>query len=429
MQPVSSRNNVSSPHTVTVLGAGIVGLSIALRLHLDGFSVTVIERGEPMHGASFGNAGYLTEANIFPPASPDMLRQLPKLILSKDGPLVVRPHYAMRMIPWAVKAVAALRPASYQHIVSGLARLTSLAYDSFEDLVGAADARHLLTRDGGLIAFRTLAGLESKSRALLPLWKKFGFDVELASAECIRHMEPALSKAIVGGLHFRHAGRCSNPRGLGERYEQRLRAGGVRFLRDEVRQVDEAEDGVRIHTSTGSIFSDRVVLAMGFQTAALLRKMGVRVPLASERGYHLMLPASGVGLKRPVVFGEPHFMATPMDEGLRLAGTAEFAQADSRPDMRRAWMLGRLARQYLPDLNDDGAQPWMGVRPSLPDGLPAIGILNHSSGIAYAFGHAHTGLTLSAITARCISSLLQKREPPVDTSPYCVERFLHTDHR
>lgn len=428
MQQQTAGNGADLSHTVTVLGAGIVGLSIALRLHLDGFNVTVIEKGEPMRGTSFGNAGYITEANIFPPASPDMLRQLPKLMLSKDGPLVIKPGYAPKMIPWTAKAVAVLKPDSYQRIVSGLARLTSVAYDSFEDLVVAADAKRLLTREGGLIAFRTLAGLESKSRAL-PIWNSFGLDVERVSADCIRQMEPALSQEIVGGIHFKNSGRCSNPRGLGELYERRLRAGGVRFMREEVRLVEDTGSGVRIHTSTGSVSSGRVVLAMGFQTAALLRKIDVRVPLASERGYHLMLPTSGVCLNRPVVFGEPHFMATPMDEGLRLAGTAEFAYADSQPDMQRAWMLLRLARQYLPDLDGDGAKPWMGVRPSLPDGLPAIGILKNARGIAYAFGHAHTGLTLSAITARCVSALLQDRTPPVDTSPYRVERFLRTGNR
>ncbi|WP_159462594.1 NAD(P)/FAD-dependent oxidoreductase [Caballeronia glebae] len=411
---------------VTVLGAGIVGLSIALRLHLDGFKVTVVEKSEPMQGVSFGNAGYLSEANIFPPASPDMLRQLPKFMLSKDGPLVIKPDYATKMLPWAVKAVSALKPNSYQNILSGLASLTSVAYASFSELLEAANAVHLLTREGGLVAFRTLAGLEAKSRAL-PTWNSFGLAAERLSADLIRDMEPELSNEIVGGIFFKNSGRCSNPRALGELYARRLIEDGVRFVRDEVRGIEDVGSNVRIHTCTETITAERVVLAMGFQTGALLAKFDVKVPMVSERGYHLMLPRAGVRLQRPVVFGEPHFAATPMDEGLRLAGTAEFARADAPPNMERAHMLARLAKRYLPNLSGIDATPWMGVRPSLPDGLPAIGVMRSSPRVAYAFGHAHNGLTLSAITARCMSALLQGLAAPVDLQPYRLERFLQTD--
>ncbi|PRY05947.1 FAD-binding oxidoreductase [Paraburkholderia sp. BL25I1N1] len=421
------KNNGAASRGVTVLGAGIVGLSIALKLHLDGFKVTVVEKGEPMHGTSYGNAGYLSEANIFPPASPHMLRQLPKFMLSKEGPLVIKPDYATKMIPWAIKAVAALKPASYQDILTGLASLTTLAYESFDELLTAANAQQLLTREGGLVAFRTLAGLQAKCRSL-PIWNSFGLAAERISAELITEMEPELSKDMVGGIFFKNSGRCSNPRGLGELYVKRLRKAGVEFNTDEVRGIENVDSGVRIHTASGSFVTDRVVLTMGFQTGALLQRLDIKVPLVSERGYHLMLPSSDVRLKRPIVFGEPHFAATPMDEGLRLAGTAEFARADSQPNMDRAWMLLKLAKRYLPNVNEADATPWMGVRPSLPDGLPAIGLMRNAPRIAYAFGHAHNGLTLSAITARCVSALMQGKEAPVDLEPYRLERFLHHEH-
>ncbi|MEX3815342.1 NAD(P)/FAD-dependent oxidoreductase [Paraburkholderia sp. BR13439] len=409
--------------SVAVLGAGIIGLSIALRLHLDGFKVIVVEKVVPMGGASSGNAGYLSEANIFPPASPDMLKQLPKFILSKDGPLLIEPSYAAKMIPWAVRAVSALKPNSYQNIVSGLADLTSLAYASFDELTADAGAGHLLSRKGGLVAFRTLSALEAKSRAL-PIWNSFGLEAHRISADAIRDLEPELNEDMVGGILFPNSGRCSNPRGLGELYAQRLRACGVAFVRDEVRLVEDAERGVRIHTVSGSkILCKRVVLAMGFETGALLQRLNIKVPLVAERGYHLMLPTAGIRLQRPIVFGEPHFAATPMDEGVRLAGTAEFARADSPPNMSRATMLLRLAKRYLPKLAGDDGVPWMGVRPSLPDGLPAIGVLRNSPRIAYAFGHAHNGLTLSAVTARCVSALLQENKPPVALHRYRLERF------
>jgi glycine/D-amino acid oxidase-like deaminating enzyme len=412
----------SQPRTVTVVGAGIIGLSIALQLHLDGFEVTVVDKGEPMRGTSFGNAGYLSEANVFPPASPDLLRQLPKLMLSRDGPLVIKPSYAAIMVPWALKAVSALKPDSYRTILDGLATLTRVAYDSFGALTDAAGASHLLTRDGALVVFKTPAAFEAKSRSL-PVWNSVGVSAERISAERIQDLEPALSKDMIGGIYFRNAGRCSNPRGLGELYARRLREAGVRFVREQVRSVEQTDSGTLVHTTSSPIQTDLAVLACGFHTGALLQRMRIRVPLVSERGYHLMLPDAGIRLQRPVVFGEPLFVATPMDEGLRLAGTAEFARADSAPNMARAWMLLQLVEQYLPGVNGEGGTPWMGVRPSLPDGLPAIGALSDAPRIAYAFGHAHNGLTLSAITAQCVAALMQDRAPPVDMAAYRLDRF------
>ena len=167
----------------------------------------------------------------------------------------------------------------------------------------------------------------------------------------------------------------------------------------------------------------RVVVCAGFWSGKLLQPYFGRVPLASERGYHLMLPTPGVRVNRPIVFGEPHFAATPMEEGLRLAGTAEFAAPETPANFGRAMMLLRLSRRYLGPLNEAGARPWMGVRPSLPDGLPAIGRVRGHPAIHYAFGHAHNGLTLAAITAACVAAQVRGDKTPVDATALDLARF------
>lgn len=413
----------NAPGSAIVVGAGIVGLSIALRLRMDGHPVTVIDNNAPMSGVSSGNAGYLSEANIFPPATPDLLRRLPRLLLDKDGPLVVQPRYALRLLPWAWRAVAALRPQPYQAVLSNMAALTGQAIAAFDELTREASAQHLVSRDGGLVAFRSEAALDAKCRAL-PVWNSYGLAAERVSAASVRELEPALCQDIAGGIFYPNAGRCSNPRSLGEHYARRLVELGGAILRDEVRAVRQAAPGrAEVVTAHGTHSAASVVVAAGYRSGPLLAELGYRVPLAAERGYHLMLPDAGISLRRPVVFGEPYFAATPMDEGLRLAGTAEFAHADAKPDMRRATMLLRLARAYLPGIRGTVARPWMGVRPSFPDGMPAIGRVGHAPSVFYAFGHAHSGLTTSAITARCMSSLVRDMPPPLELSAFRLERF------
>lgn len=409
--------------TVAVVGGGIVGLSAAMQLQADGFEVTVVERDTPMQACSAGNAGYLSEANIFAPASPDMLWQLPRLMLAKAGPLVIRPSYLPQLLSWGRHALAGLQPPSQLRITDTLAAMTRLAYPALSDLAGRAGARGLLSRDGGLVAFKTQAAWQKKL-ALLDTWNSRGLSVRRVSADEIAALEPALSSDIVGGLFFQNSGRCSQPQGLGLRYAEHLAAHGARIVRDEVHAVlPEAHGGVRVQGRHQVLHCDQVVVCGGYWSGALMQPFFRQVPLASERGYHLMLPRSGVSLSRPVVFGEPHFAATPMDHGLRLAGTAEFARWDAPPAWSRAHMLLSLARQYLPGLDGAEARPWMGVRPSLPDGLPAIGTVPGAPSIHYAFGHAHNGLTLSAITAHCVSALVNRQPAPVDVSALSLARF------
>ena len=409
--------------SVIVVGAGIVGLSIALRLQMDGFKVTVVDKNTPMRGVSCGNAGYLSEANIFPPATPDLVRQLPKLVLDKDGPLVVKPSYVPTLLPWAWRAVSALKPEPYRQVLGSLSKLTAGAIASFEEFAKEARAQHLISREGGLMVFRSRAALEAKCRSL-PVWNSQGLAAERVSADQVSDMEPALTKSILGGIYFPNAGRCSNPRGLGELYAKRLQEAGAEFVTAEVHDVLTVASGnACVATAAGNFIAESVVLAAGFATKPLLERFGYKVPLASERGYHLMLPGSGVALRRPVVFGEPFFAATPMDEGLRLAGTAEFAHPDAKPNMARADMLLALAKPYLPGIDGRDAQPWMGVRPSFPDGMPAIGQVSGASNIFYAFGHSHIGLTTSAITARCVVSLIKGLPAPVDLTPFRLGRF------
>jgi D-amino-acid dehydrogenase len=408
---------------VIVIGAGIVGLSIALQLQLDGYKVTVVDQSPAMQGCSAGNAGYLSQANIFPPATPDLLLKLPKLLLDKEGPLVIKPSYFGKMVPWSLRAVSALKPAPYAKTVNALSSLITRSQESMALLAAQADASHLLSTEGGLIAYRTDEAFKAKQKAI-PVWRDHGVEVETLTREKTLDMEPALAKDIVGAIHFAHSGRCSNPQGLGLLYLEQLKRSGASFIQDRVQSVRQVfVDQWEIMLSQSRLKFSKVVLCAGHASDELLVGYGYKKALVSERGYHLMIPTPRIQLNRPVVFGEPYFAATPMVHGLRLAGTAEFCAAESPANMKRSFMLRNLAEKYLPGLNSEGAQPWMGVRPTLPDGLPAIGKVDQGTGFYYAFGHGHNGLMTSAITAQCVSAMISGREAPVDLKPFDLKRF------
>ena len=322
-----------------MIGAGIIGLSVAMELQRGGHRVTVIDHDEPMSGCSSGNAGYLSEANIFPPAAPDMLVQLPKLLLARDGPLVIKPAYMPRMVSWGRHALAAVKERRRRVITETLARLTLQAYEATASLAARAGASHLLSRDGGLVVFNSPHALEKKCESLAT-WRRYGISVDRLSGPEVCALEPALLPSIAGGLYFRNSGRCSNPRRLGLVYAEHVLRNGGRITKESIRSLDTTPAGEAVlHGAGGEMRFRRVVVCAGFWSGKLLQPYFGRVPLASERGYHLMLPTPGVRVNRPIVFGEPHFAATPMEEGLRLAGTAEFAAPEAPANFGRAMAL------------------------------------------------------------------------------------------
>lgn len=410
--------------SVAIIGAGIVGLSVAAELQRDGYQVTVFDRSAPMHACSAGNAGYISEANIFPPATLDIVWQLPKLLLSNDSPLVIRPSYLPAMISWGRQSLRTLKDERSRHVTNVLAGMTVKAYASLRELAQQTGAGDLLTREGGLVVFKDAIALEKKAR-VIPQWRSHGLVADRLDAQEVQALEPGLSKDIVGGIYFRNSGRCANPQRLGLKYADHVSSHGGVIQKIEVTRVQATPAGkVQLSTSAGARVFDRVVVCCGYWSAPLLADHYKNIPLVSERGYHLMLPNSGVKLCRPIVFGEPHFAATPMEDGLRLAGTAEFANADAAPNMKRAYMLLELAKRYLGSVSDEGAKPWMGVRPSLPDGLPAVGKVPGGTNIFYAFGHSHNGLTLSALTAQSVAALMANRVAPIDLDALSLERFV-----
>ncbi len=414
--------NGSTPR-VTVIGAGIVGVCCAAWLQRDGCRVTVIDRDEPGRGASYGNAGMLQVDSCVPLATPGILGRVPAMLLDPLGPLAIRWGYLARLAPWLARFVAASRPARVEAIAIALASLLGRAAAAYGDLVAACGAEDLLRPTGTIFVYATEAGFEA-ARFGHDLRRRRGFaNEELRDGE-IRQLEPALSPDIKHAVFSPDCLLVADPLRLTQALaEAFVRAGGT-ILRETVTEIRIGAGGPsHVVTDAGIHDVDRLVLAAGAWSRRLARRLGARVPLDTERGYHLMLPEPGIELRMPIIAGERKFAITPMGGAIRLAGTVEFGGLHRAPDYRRARVMAGMAREIVPGLDPSGAVEWMGFRPSMPDSLPVIGPSPRHDKVFFAFGHGHSGLTLGAVTGSLIADLVMGRAPPIDLAPFRADRF------
>ena len=397
-------NNPS--HDIAVVGAGIIGVACALRLARQGLRVVVIDQQEPGHGASFGNAGHLATEQVFPIADVSILKRLPAMLMDPMGPLRLDWKYLPRALPWFTRLLLNLRSEPFQKTVAGLRALNESSLDAWQRLLSDIQRTDLLKVDGSLLVFE-----KPESRQLLEALQarlnQQQVPVDYWQAGAIRETAPQLSEQIQGGLFFPRTGHFLDPYRVVCALVEAARSSGVSFLQQQVQGGYVQENGVLLVTGNGGVTARRVLLACGAHSAKLTAALtGKQVPLDTERGYHLMLPHEHGRLPFPVTSLERKFIMTPMREGLRLAGTVEFAGLERPANMARAWQLQRLSQGlFRHDLKADGATPWMGFRPSLPDSLPVIDQVCAGK-VLLAFGHQHLGLTQAAVTAEMIGQMV-----------------------
>ncbi len=411
---------------VAVVGSGIIGTISAINLHAAGFDVVVVEPDEPGAGTAAGSAGYLHDGEIFPVAHPALLAALPRMLLDPRGPLVVRPSYLPAFAGWGLRFLGAMRSRVIRRATAALASLNRDAVNELAAVAAASDAAEFLVRGGGLkIVYdkRTLHELVTQ----LTVLQREGIAANALDAAQVHDMEPALGPTVAGAIFFPNSAHCTDPERFGKRLAQRMQSAS-RILRARARSLRPKRDGTWVilvdqHGALSQLAVRRVLVCAGYHSASLLEPLGYRVPLAPARGYHLMIGDPGVAVTHPMIFHEPHFGATPMNEGLRLAGTMEFALPQSPPDFRRAHMLYEQARRYIPGLKNEGATQWAGVRPSMPDSIPAMGAAKRHQNLYYCFGHGHLGLTQAAVSARAMTQLMSGARASIDLEPFDLARF------
>ncbi len=393
-------NNVS--HDIAVVGAGIIGVACALRLARQGLHVVVIDQQPPGHGASFGNAGHLATEQVFPIADASILKRLPAMLMDPMGPLRLDWQYLPRALPWFTRLLLNLRPAPFQNTVAGLRALNESSLDAWQRLLADIQRPDLLKVDGSLLVFERHESRQA-IQALQARLHQQQVPVDYWQSGAIRETAPQLSEQIQGGLFFPRTGHFIDPYRVVCELVEAAKASGVSFVQQQVQGGYVQEHGVSLITGSAGLTASRVLIACGAHSAKLTAALtGKKVPLDTERGYHLMLPQEHDRLPFPVTSLERKFIMTPMAKGLRLAGTVEFAGLEKPPSMERAWQLHRLSQGlFRKDLSAEAATPWMGFRPSLPDSLPVIDRVCGGK-VLLAFGHQHLGLTQAAVTAEMV---------------------------
>ena len=406
---------------VTIVGAGLVGLCTAAWLQQDGRPVRLIDPGGPGEGASYGNAGIVSTSGVTPVATPGILRRVPGMLLDPLGPLAIRPTYLPRLLPWLARFVAASRGPEVEQIAKALAALSLDAITHYEPLLQAADAEDLLVRNGSIYLYES----EQQWRDIQPevaLRQRAGAVIETLGSDEIRQMVPALGPGFAGAIFAPTSGHIANPLALSQRLAALIRERGGDFL--QARALDFVQRNGRLSaltTDQGEVAVSQVVIAAGAFSRRLAAQAGSPVPLDTERGYHMMLPDPQVDVRLPMLTGGG--AVTPMQGGLRLAGTVELAGTEAAPNWSRADKILERMQRLLPGLQADGAERWMGFRPSMPDSLPVLGPAGQADNVWLAFGHGHLGLTQAAVSGRLIADLMAGRTPVVDPAPYAADRF------
>jgi D-amino-acid dehydrogenase len=412
------------PH-VAVIGAGVVGLATAAQLQRRGARVTLIDPAEPGEGCSFGNAGCLSRASVVPVGLPGLWKHVPGYLLDPSGPFRVDWRYLHRIAPWLWGLQRASNLERVNQIADALHPLLDPSIVRWRELAEWAGVPELIRQDGYAFVYESEEGFLN-DRLGRALRQARGVRIEILTGPQIREFDPALSPKLTHMSWLPEQGHVPNPLRLSRALAQRLREGGASFVKAAARDFVLADGGVRSVVTDGKVIEvDAVVLAAGAHSKPLAAKLGSRVPLDTERGYHVMLPQQAESPRVPVCSGEGKFFVTPMESGLRVAGTVELAGLRRPPDYSRADVLAPLAKRMLPGIDTTIGQRWMGFRPSMPDSLPVLGRAPAMRNAYFNFGHGHVGLTASAPAGAALAELICAggQGGGIDLAPYAAQRF------
>ena len=420
-----------SARHVVIIGAGAVGTVSALECLRAGHRVTVVDPGEPggEQASSYGNAGWLSSHSVIPPAEPGIWKRVPSYLADPLGPLAIRWRYLPRVLPWLMRYVWAARNG--RQIADTARAMRTLLADAPRLHAGLAEEAglgHLIERRGLLHVYPDRAAFAADAAAWA-IRRAVGVRWLELSADELRQREPTLHRRYTFGIMVEEAGHCRDPGGYVAGLADLARARGATYTRARATgfRLDRGRL-VAVETEAGAIPCDRAVVAAGARSGALTASLGDRLPLESERGYHVMIADAEAGPRTPVMASDAKMVVNAMAGGLRAAGQVEFAGLDAAPNWKRAEILRDHLTSMFPDLPETVAperiRMWLGHRPSMPDGRPCIGRARRTADVVYAFGHGHVGLVGSARTGRLVAQLVGGEQPEIALAPFDPGRFL-----
>jgi glycine/D-amino acid oxidase-like deaminating enzyme len=407
---------------VIVLGAGIVGVSVACAARQRGLSVILIDRREPGSETSYGNAGVLSSGSIVPLNQPSLWKMLPKYFANTHPALRWDPAWVLQNIDWVVRFLANATQARVKPRALALQSLIQESLKLHREWIVKADAAQRLRETGWLKVWRSSG--DAAAKAEQALLAEYGIRSELLDRQAISALEPGIVPVYQVGLLHTETASVDSPGNVVKAYARAFVGGGGQLRRSGIKAIAPGSDGWRVTLADGEIAAPRVVVALGPWSAELLRPLGYRVPLATERGYHQEFkPNPRRPLSRPIHDSDGAFVMTPMENGVRITTGVQLTARDAPSSFSQLEAAVPLARGVA-EFGEAVGEPWRGARPTLPDSLPMIGPAPRHRGLWLAFGHQHIGFTTGPATGAAIAAMISGAQPPFDTAPFSPSRYL-----
>ena len=416
---------MSARADVLVLGAGMVGVSAALHLQKRGRDVALIDRRDPGEETSYGNAGLIQREAVIPYTFPREFGVILSYAMNNRRDAVYHLSALPRIAPWLFQYWRNAIPERVERSMRALAPLMAQCVKEHDALIAevGSTAQSLVNHKGWLNCCRTektlLKGIADAHRL-----EEYGVDYKVLTGAQLRELEPHLSEALAGAIHFHGSPTSSDPGLLTKAYADLFTDRGGRFLKGDARRLNSHPSGWSLVADEGSIEAREVVVALGPWSDDVVRPLGYQIPLAVKRGYHMHYGVKGnATLGHSVRDADGGFALAPMRKGVRLTTGVEFADRDASPSPVQLARDEPLARDLFPLTERLEPEPWMGCRPCLPDMVPVIGKGGRHQGLWFAFGHAHHGFTLGPVTGRLLAEMMTGEEPFTEPSPYAACRF------
>ncbi len=411
--------------SVGIVGSGIQGVCVGLQLIKKGIPVTIFDRHDPLSSdfksASYGNAGHFSPYAVLQFNRTDVLYDVPKMLLSSNGPLALKWNHIPKMFNWFIHYLKNFNEKSMLHTAKYMHQILNLSNDAYEEIFKEIDIKNLVEKKG-IIYVWTKNNLKSRELEI-KVRNDLGIKQKLLSQKQILDLEPNLKPVFDGGVIYETAMHARDPHGiLKEIFKLYLNKGG-KFIQENITEIKQTEyNQTTIKSESREYNFEKSVIASGAFSKNLTDQLGEDIPLDTERGYHVHFKNMDHLISRPVIFLDRGFGITPMNQGLRAVGTVELGGLKNPPSKKRINYIIKCAKELLPQLCEHEDE-WLGFRPTLPDFLPIMGPSLKNKNIIYAFGHHHLGWTLGAVTGKIVSGIVAGEKTNLDLSPYSSKRF------
>ena len=405
---------------VGIIGAGIQGVCTALFLQKKGYQVTLFDRDQPGNSASYGNAGHFSPYASVPLNRPDIITDIPAMLLSSRGPLALKWNYVFKMIPWFLKFLLNCKKNKMMHTAKNMHQILNQALPAFDELFDEINLDGLVENKGILYVWNDK---NLKSRELeIKIREELGVKQQLVNPKEIHDLEPNLKPFYHGGVYYDYARHARDPKKILLKLFENFCFKGGKFLKLNIQDLNFDEGKPVIRSETQRFIFDKLVIACGAFSKQLTDQLHEKIPLDTERGYHVHFKDCDHLISRPVVYANRGFGMSPMNQGLRVVGTVEFGGLNNSLSKNRIKNLILNAKDMLEGLPEHKDE-WLGFRPSMPDFLPVIGPSKNYKNVFYSFGHHHLGWTLGAISGKIVSTMIANENTNLNLKPYSSLRF------